>query len=155
MPQEQLGPSFEQVTASNPVEQVPLVEQITEIPRNTVSEKDDQLVSAPIITPSPSQPVATPVKQLTQRQLEIDDILEDGLAEIYVGLSSDKQQELRQVGEQTVRKIDSLLDQAKSQLNKIIGLIRSFLLVIPGMNRFFLEQEVKIKTDKIIALKGK
>ena len=31
-----------------------------------------------------------------------------------------------------------------------MSLIREWLKVIPGINKFFLEQTVKIKTDKII-----
>jgi hypothetical protein len=33
---------------------------------------------------------------------------------------------------------------------KIFVLIRAWLKIIPGVNRFFLEQEAKIKTDKIL-----
>jgi hypothetical protein len=30
-----------------------------------------------------------------------------------------------------------------------LKLIREWLLIIPGVNKYFLEQEAKIKTDKI------
>jgi len=30
-----------------------------------------------------------------------------------------------------------------------------WLKILPGVNKFFLEQEAKIKTDKILALKNK
>jgi hypothetical protein len=35
-------------------------------------------------------------------------------------------------------------------VKKILALIRDWLKLIPGVNRFFLEQEAKIKTDKIL-----
>lgn len=157
MPQEILKPNFEQAPVQeNQSEQVVSLENKVEI----ATEKkavNEQLVdnSLPASNQGQAQNQAQSVVQLTPRQEEIDDILEDGLAEIYVTLTPEKQAELRQVGGETVRQIDQLLDHAKSQINKIIGLIRKFLLVIPGVNRFFLEQEVKIKADKIISLKDK
>ncbi|NCU44327.1 hypothetical protein EOM71_01465 [Candidatus Falkowbacteria bacterium] len=154
MPQEQLKPSFEQASVDNISEQLPSAEQAAE----SASPETITAPSQPVVNSvSTSQPVVATSQpsKLTARQEAIDDILEDGLAEIYGSLSPDQQQKLRQSGEQTVRQIDQLLDHAKSQLGKIIGLIRRFLLIIPGVNRFFLEQEVKIKTDKIMALKDK
>ena len=38
-------------------------------------------------------------------------------------------------------------------LFKIIDVIKKWLSIIPGINKFFLEQEAKIKTDKIMELK--
>lgn len=155
MPQEILKPNFEQAPVQeNQSEQVASPENKVEI----ATEKkavNEQLVDNSLPADNQIQNQTQSVIQLTPRQEEIDDILEDGLAEIYVTLTPEKQAELRQVGGETVRQIDQLLDHAKSQINKIIGLIRKFLLVIPGVNRFFLEQEVKIKADKIISLKDK
>lgn len=87
------------------------------------------------------------------RQKEIDQILSDGLKEIYVNMSADKQRQFKQVGEQTVRVINEMLDESKVKVNKIITLIRSWLSLIPGVNKFFLEQETKIRVDKIMKLK--
>ena len=154
MPQEHLKSSFEQAPLNNSQEQQPTAEKIAE---SAISEAAPAAVAPTINSAANRQPAASasqPTK-LTARQTAIDDILEDGLADIYQSLTPDKQQELKQAGEQTVRQIDQLLDHAKSQLTKIIGLIRRFLAIIPGVNRFFLEQEVKIKTDKIMALKDK
>jgi len=153
MPQENLKSSLEQAP-DNLSEQLPTSEKSAES-----SKLEEISVVQPTTTETvvvPNKPVApSPVVQLTPRQSAIDNVLEDGLAEIYVTLSPEKKQELKQVGEQTVRQIDQLLNHAKTQLNKIISLIRRFLLIIPGVNRFFLEQEVKIKTDKIMDLKDK
>lgn len=154
MPQEHLKSSFEQAPLDNSQEQQPTAEKINE----AAFSESEPVVPPPVINSAanyqPTAPTNQPAK-LTARQAEIDDILEDGLADIYQSLTPDKQQELKQAGEQTVRQIDQLLDHAKSRLTKIIGLIRRFLAIIPGVNRFFLEQEVKIKTDKIMALKDK
>jgi len=154
MPQEKLKPSFEQTPADNIAEKPSLAENLAKSSSVEAAPTVDETITAAVVLPS--QPIASqPFSQLTPRQAAIDDVLEDGLAEIYVTLSPEKQQELKQAGEQTVRQIDQLLNHAKAQLGKIISLIRRFLLIIPGVNRFFLEQEVKIKTDKIMALKNK
>jgi hypothetical protein len=87
------------------------------------------------------------------RQKEIDQILSDGLKEIYINMSPEKQRQFRQVGEQTVKVINGMLGETKVKVNKIITLIRSWLSLIPGVNKFFLEQETKIRVDKIIKLK--
>lgn len=87
------------------------------------------------------------------REKEIDKILSEGLKEIYISMSPEKQRQFRQVGEQTVQVINGMLDETKVKVNKIITLIRSWLSLIPGVNKFFLEQETKIRVDKILKIK--
>jgi hypothetical protein len=40
----------------------------------------------------------------------------------------------------------------KIHAKKVVELIRDWLLTIPGVNKFFLEQEAKIKTDRVLEL---
>lgn len=88
-----------------------------------------------------------------QRAQEIDQILALGLNNIFLSLSPQKQEEFKKKGEETVFKINNLLDKAKVNIEKIVKLIRNWLKIIPGVNKFFLEQEAKIKADNIIKLK--
>lgn len=88
-----------------------------------------------------------------KREKEIENILEENLEEMFIDLPAAKQNEFKQAGEKTAQEICLLLAKAKIKINKIINLIRRWLLLIPGVNKFFLEQEVKIKTDKILRLK--
>jgi exonuclease VII small subunit len=92
-------------------------------------------------------------QKLKNREKEIEKILEEGLSEIYLDLPPAKQREFRILGEKTAREINLLLEKAKLKIRKIIELIRRWLLIVPGVNKFFLEQEVKIRADKIIRLK--
>ncbi len=87
------------------------------------------------------------------RARQIDDILAADLGDIFLSLTPDKQQEFKKTGEETVREINNLLDKARVNLGRIITLIRKWLSIIPSINRFFLEQEAKIKADRIIKLK--
>lgn len=88
-----------------------------------------------------------------EQEKKIEKILETGLTDIYLSLRPDKQEEFRREGEKTAQKINSLLNKAKINLGKIINLIKKWLAIIPGVNRFFLEQEAKIKADEMIKLK--
>ncbi len=88
-------------------------------------------------------------QQQAARQLEIEKILEKDLADIYVSLPPEKQRQFKVVGEQTATAINDLLVKGKLTIRKIVELIRKWLTLIPGVNRFFLEQEAKIKADEI------
>lgn len=90
-----------------------------------------------------------------QRSKAIDSILSEGLDEVFLGLKPDKQKEFKVKGEETVKEINTLLSKTKVKVSKIIGLIKSWLKIIPGVNKFFLEQESKIKADKIMEIKNK
>ncbi len=96
--------------------------------------------------------IASPQQQQVK---EVEGIMSDGLGEMYVKLPPEKQREFKLVGEQTARQINELLGQAKVKVNKIIDLIKKWLSIIPGINKFFLEQEAKIKADEIIKLDGR
>jgi len=88
-----------------------------------------------------------------QREKEIDKILSEGLEELYLQMTPEKRREFKQVGEETVQVINQMMSQTKVKIQKIIDLIRNWLSIIPGVNKFFLEQEAKIRTDKILKLR--
>lgn len=94
-------------------------------------------------------------QQQDARKKEIEKILEKDLGDIYVNLPPEKQRQFRIGGEATAGKISELLNHGKVKLKKIIDLIRGWLILIPGVNRFFLEQETKIKADEILKLSKK
>lgn len=88
-----------------------------------------------------------------ERQKQIDKILSEGLDDVFLNLSQADQDQFREVGEKTVLQINELLSQAKVKIKKIINLIKKWLRIIPKINPYFLEQEAKIKADKIVKLK--
>ena len=88
-----------------------------------------------------------------EREEKIGKILEAGMEEIYLSLPANKQGEFKAKGEETMKKINTLLDKVKVNLGKIASLIKKWLSLIPGVNKFFLEQEAKIKADEIMKLK--
>lgn len=86
---------------------------------------------------------------------KIEKILESGLADEYAKLSPIAKQEFKIKGEETSIKIRELLNETHVKVKKIFYLIIEWLRVLPGINKFFLEQEAKIKTDLIIELHHK
>lgn len=85
--------------------------------------------------------------------VKVEKIMEEGLREAYEELSPIQKQEFKIKGEETAWKIRQLLRDTHVKVKKIFRLLFDWLRMLPGINRFFLEQEAKIKTDKIIVIK--
>ncbi|MDP2630306.1 MAG: hypothetical protein Q8P56_02765 [Candidatus Uhrbacteria bacterium] len=101
-------------------------------------------------------PSATPVRALKKSPLlqEIENVLEEGLLPTYKKLTPKQRMQFKIVGERTAGSIERVLKQTKVKLIELIRLIRRWLQLLP-VNVFFLEQEAKIKAEKLLALKGK
>ncbi len=85
--------------------------------------------------------------------LEVEQIMSEGMLEAFKALPPVKQQEFKMKGEETAREIRTLLLSTKVKVKKIFELILDWLKILPGINKFFLEQEAKIKAERIIRLK--
>ncbi len=83
---------------------------------------------------------------------KIETILEEGMDNIFLSMTPVKQQEFKRVGEETGQKIAEILATGKVRIARIIDLIKKWLSLIPGVNKFFIEQEAKIKADKILKI---
>ncbi|EKE07118.1 MAG: hypothetical protein ACD_18C00179G0002 [uncultured bacterium] len=84
--------------------------------------------------------------------LRIEKVMEDGLEDAYKELTPLQQQEFKIKGEQTAWKIRQVLKKTHVKIKEIFKLLFEWLKFLPGINKFFLEQEAKIKADKIISL---
>jgi len=102
--------------------------------------------AAPAAIPA-GLPVSSPDLQV------IEKILEQDLRELYQKMQPDEQLKFKQRGELAAKKIEQKLRHAKVRLQDIIAIILDWLKTIPGVNKFFIEQEAKIKAEKIIKLK--
>ncbi len=115
------------------------------------STEEQAPVALPAVSPVPlPQPAAK-----DPHLVEIEKILEEDLKDAFLDLPLEKQKQFKAEGERVAGIIWQMVETAKLQVKKIIKLIRGWLKIIPGINRFFLEQETKIKTDKIIGLARK
>ncbi len=137
---EKVIPSERKVEIERPpvpeVEKVPLPPEVAEKPP----------VAPPPVLPMPLRPPKS------ETLIRVEKILEEDLSEIYFKMPPDKQKEFKEKGEETASKIEKLIKAGKAVAKKILKLIRDWLKLIPGVNKFFLEQEAKIKTDKIMAM---
>jgi hypothetical protein len=99
------------------------------------------------------KPKVTNIPQVRDEMtVRIEKILEDRVGDAYNRLSPVQKQEFKLKGEETARKVRELLNDTHVKIKKIFRLILEWLKMLPGVNRFFLEQEAKIKTDRLLAL---
>lgn len=100
-------------------------------------------------------PVVTAASRKDPMVADVERVLEDGMAETYAALPANAKQKFRVTGEQAATRIGKMLSRGSLKFKDIWKLIRDWLRVIPGVSRFFVEQEAKIKTDRIIRLAEK
>ncbi len=81
--------------------------------------------------------------------VEVEQVLEQGLAEYYKAMNPKVQQMFKTRGEELTQTLTEMVQGAHVQLSKVVELIRRWLLLIPGVSKFFLEQEAKIRADRI------
>lgn len=86
--------------------------------------------------------------------LQIEKLLADNLGEIYMKMDSGLKEKFKIKGEAVACRIERMIAQGKARIKQIVNWIREWLRMIPHVNRFFLEQEAKIKADKILAMAG-
>lgn len=84
--------------------------------------------------------------------IRVEAIMAEGLTDAYKALTPLQQQEFKIKGEETAVQIRQILKKTHGRIKKIFQLLFAWLRLLPGVNVFFLEQEAKIKADKIIAL---
>jgi hypothetical protein len=133
-----------------------------EVPASKEKETAFPAETAPVpelaheLAPPPATPIASapaavpaPVDPLTEA---VEKILAEDLVDFYRAMKPAEREKFKLKGEETTAKIRRLLDGTTIKVKEILKLIISWIKMIPGINKFFLEQESKIKTDKIIEL---
>ena len=123
------------------------------IRRETAGESRESLLQTP--TGQGASAVGAPGIDATKSPLHqtVEAILEDNLEDLYFSLDVGAQDKFKKKGEETTVKIMQLITSAKATFKKIFKLIFKWLKIIPGVNRYFLEQEAKIKADRIMEIK--
>lgn len=98
---------------------------------------------------APTAPQPAQKDRFTQ---EIESVMEEDLTEMFLKMTPADQKKFKETGEETASKIRELAVSARENAKKIFSLLKSWLKIIPGVNKLFLEQEAKIKTDKILLI---
>jgi hypothetical protein len=81
--------------------------------------------------------------------IEVEKILEDGIGPFYASLPDEAKPVFKKRGEQVASQIAEMVRSMNFRVRKAVRLIADWLRTIPGINKFFLEQEAKIKTDML------
>ncbi len=100
--------------------------------------------------PNSAQPAPTLVDQSL---VQVEKVLEENIAPYFGQLNTSQQAKFKAEGEKVTKEIAQALKEVKINVVKIFQLIWAWLLFLPGINKLFLEQEAKIKTDKILRIK--
>ncbi|MFH1078447.1 MAG: hypothetical protein V1745_04195 [Patescibacteria group bacterium] len=82
--------------------------------------------------------------------VHVEKIMEEGLGSLYASLPDNAKPIFRTKGEEAAIEISGMIRSLKFKAARALRLLRDWLLTIPKANRFFLEQEAKIKTDRIL-----
>ena len=138
-----------------PVIEVVAEQHVEGVPEAAPEMKEEPKVAEiqPVVEPVQPIAVARPAPVVVQKDRltkEIEEVMEEDLKEMYMAMSKEQQQKFRKEGEVVVSTIRQLVRAAHINVKKIFTLIRAWLKIIPGVNRYFLEQEAKIKTDKVL-----
>jgi len=126
------------------------VESVSETTQKSTTDLTAK--TEPTLTPNtaPKQSIASQKKDKDKLEKEIEEVLSEDLQDMYLSMPQEKQKIFKEKGEETVSKIHQIVHATKFNAKKVFHLIRDWLKMIPGINRFFLEQEAKIKTDKVL-----
>lgn len=100
------------------------------------------VLAAPAAPELPKDPVVERVEK----------VLEEGLGDFVAEMPEAAKERFTKKGKEVAEEIAGMVRKFRVTVKKTLKLIRDWLLTIPGVNKFFLEQESKIKTDRILEL---
>ncbi len=131
-------------------------EKTVETPETAPARRE----KTPVGEGAPVAPVfqaMAPAAQFTKDPIlkKVEEILEEDMAETYQSLPPELRAKFKQRGEAVAEAVKVMISSAKIQAKKVLRLIVAWLRIIPHVNRFYLEQEAKLKTDLIMALAEK
>jgi len=151
--EEALAATTSKIEEQERLNQEIVVEQHTPMPEEQKPESPPVVVATQAVSPAPS---VVPAQVLIEKDpivAKIESVLSEGLNEEFAKLSPADQQRFKVTGEETATQISKLLAKSKIHFGQVVQLIVKWLRIIPGVNKYFLEQEAKIKADEIFKLK--
>lgn len=98
--------------------------------------------------PAPAA-IAVPPDKVSE---DVQKILEDGLEEAIVTMPEEAKQRFLQKGKEIGTILADMVRHYKVEVKRVLSMLKEWLTAIPGINKFFLEKEAKIKTDRILEL---
>ena len=143
-------PEAQVENAQSPFEKEEAAEAVEAAKAEFLEEAPTEVPPVAVVELSPASVAPAPVVvQKDQVLLEVEKILEEELGEIYGKLPVEVQPVFKQKGEEASAEIAVMVRNLSLKVKRALELIRKWLLTIPHVNKFFLEQQAKIKVDKI------
>ena len=124
----------------------------TPVPPEQVAEEVSQ---TPQPAPLPAAPVdAQPVPQPADpgEVKNIESVLSQDMENAFLTMDAATQAQFKIKGEETSQKIAILMRQTGVKVKQVIILIFDWLKIIPRVNKFYIEQEAKIKAEAILKM---
>ncbi len=112
-------------------------------------QESDEPIQEQAPIPTPSQASASVQSQKDEVTIEVEKVLEEGLGDFYASLPPNGKAIFKKKGEEASTEISKMVRNLQLNVKRALQLIRDWLLTVPKVNKFFLEQEAKIKVDKI------
>lgn len=127
-------------------------EQRPESKEHFLEETQEDAPVSPVVVQPKKIVSARPVAKKAQDPvtLHVEQILEKDLGELYASLPDNAKPIFKQKGEEVSTQISTMVQTFRVEAARVVRLIRDWLLTIPNVNKHFLEQEAKIKTDAIL-----
>lgn len=138
---EQIPQSIEQDSIAQEQSNEQIVEKQSEVVQETIVEKVQEVQNVQSIVQDDNQ---------SNIAEDVESILSKDLDNVFLSMDAGTQQEFKKKGEETTKAIVVLLQSTKVKVKKIINLIISWLRIIPGINKYYIEQEAKIRAEEII-----
>ncbi|MFA5135198.1 MAG: hypothetical protein WC505_05465 [Patescibacteria group bacterium] len=143
-------PTAREVTRETPVEAAREARPEAIPEQEPAAESEDARLKYAPPPAAAATPAAAPAAK-SEELRKIETVLSEHLDELFLQMTPEQQIAFQQKGEETASKIEKLMQSAKVKVREILSLIRDWLKIIPGVNKFFIEQEAKIKTDRLLA----
>jgi len=145
VPETKEQPSVPEITKEAVPEIKPEVEKELETEDEAARRKAGP---PPLAVKEKPEPIAK-----SETLVQIENVLAEHLDDLFGQMTPQQQIMFKQKGEETASKIEKLVQEMKVKVKEIFDLIKGWLKLIPGVNKFFIEQEAKIKTDRVLALR--
>lgn len=143
---EQIIPSPEQANSPEQAELLDSRKLIQEV--NKEAETSTQ--ASPVLPELTNQ--ATPINEQQVILAKVEAILAADMEKIFLSMDLSTQAKFKAKGEEVAIEISSLFQKTRVQLKKVINLISEWLRLIPNVNKYYLEQEAKLKADALLRL---
>lgn len=107
-----------------------------------------------VVAPQAGQATQAPAQEAVKDEvtIEVEKILEYGLGDYIPDMPEEARERFLKKGGEVAAQLSVMVRTLNVQVSLVVGLIKEWLLTIPGVNRYYIEQEAKIKTDQIVEL---